>query len=462
MRPTFRARDFAPDPQRDIREEMEAHINMEAEALMAGGMSEDEARAEARRLFGDRARYEGAARREAEARERSTRWRDLGETIVGDVRYALRRMARTRGFTAVAVLSLALGIGGNTAIFSIVHTVLGGGVPMRSPEELVEIYTSEADHGYPYGVSSVPDLEDLRVRTDLFSGVVGYWAAFSRYETAESTEPVIAELVSHDLFSVLGIHPLMGRFFVPEEGRTMGTHPVVVLGYSFWQTRFGGDPSAVGQTLRLGGREFTIVGIAPRELQSLTAPGFAMDLWAPYQMDNAFSIDGGASTLQERSNHSVFIRARLRPGVSVGEVRAALATMSAQNQAAYPDAWRGREFNILPTKDVAIHPFVDGPLKGVAALLLAAVALVLLVACVNLAGFLLAQAADRRKEIALRLALGARRWGLIRQLLVETLLLGLLGGCPTDSRRRYCSGSSRRSCWTRTSGSSCSSVSSPT
>ena len=257
MKPTFRAGDYEPDPERDVREEMEAHIEMEAEALMSQGMDAETARAEARRLFGNRRRHEGEARREASARERKVRWQDRVDSLFQDFRFAFRRMGKNPGFTSIAILSLALGIGANTAIFSIVNTILLGGVPMRAPEELVEVYTSERDHGYPYSVSSVPDLMDLRERTDLFSGVAGYEAFLSRYQTDEATNPVMGELVTHDLFRILGIEPEVGRFFVPEEGQTVGTHPVVVLGHSFWETHFGSDPGAVGKSIRLGGQLFT-------------------------------------------------------------------------------------------------------------------------------------------------------------------------------------------------------------
>ena len=428
MRRTFRAGGYRPDPARDVEEEIQAHLEEEVEGFMSQGMDRDEAWRKARALMGDLHRHAREARRHASARERTARWLDRFDSLAQDVRYALRRMAKNPGFTAVAVLSMALGIGANTAVFSIVNAILLGGVPMQAPEELVEIYTSEKNHGYPYSLSSVPDLMDLRERTDLFAGVGGYEAFISRYETDEATEPVLGELVTHDLFDILGIQPALGRDFVAEEGQTRGTHPVVVLGHSFWRSHFGGDPGVLGRSIRLGGTAFTVVGVAPEELQALTAPGFTMDLWAPYQMAGALSLDGDGYEFDSRGSQSTFIRARLRPDVTVEEARAALATMSAQHQAAYPDAWKGQEFNVLPTSDVSIHPMVDGPLKGVAALLLSAVALVLLIACVNLAGFLLARALDRRKEIALRLALGARRSALVRQLLVETLALGLVGG----------------------------------
>jgi predicted permease len=352
----------------------------------------------------------------------------LMDRLLPDIRYSFRRMAKSPGFTSIAILSLALGIGANTAIFSLVNSILLSGVPMRAPQELVEIYTSEEDDGYPYSISAYPDLVDLRERTDLFAGVAGHEAFFSRLETEASTEPIWGEVVSWNIFSLLGIEPELGRFFVHEEGQTIGTHPVVVLGYDYWQKRLGGDPDILGESLRLGGRQYTVVGVAPEALQGFTAPGFTMDMFAPFMMSDALNFEGDSEHLTRRTSRSTFIKARLAAGVTVDQARAALETLSARQREAYPEAWRGRSFNLLPSSEVTIHPFVDGTLYGVAALLLTVVALVLLIACTNLAGFLLARASDRKKEIALRLALGAKRWTLVRQLLTETIILGVMGG----------------------------------
>jgi predicted permease len=350
------------------------------------------------------------------------------DRLLQDTRYAFRRMAKSPGFTSIAVLSLALGIGANTAIFSLVNAILLSGVPVRAPQELVEVYTSEEDDGYSYSVSAYPDLVDLRERTDIFAGVAGYEAFFSRLETETSTEPIWGEVVSWNIFSLLGIQPEEGRFFVHEEGQAIGTHPVVVLGFDYWQKRFGGDPSVVGTSVRLGGRQYTVVGVAPKAVQGFTAPGFSMDMFAPFMMADALNFEGTSGHLTQRSSRSTFIKARLAPGVSVEQAGAALEALSVRQREAYPEAWRGRSFNLLPSSKVAIHPLVDGPLFGVAALLLTVVGLVLLIACMNLAGFLLARASDRKKEIALRLAMGARRGNLVRQLLTETMILGVMGG----------------------------------
>ncbi len=356
--------------------------------------------------------------------------RNFMDSFFQDIRYAFRNLRARPLFTSVAVLTLGLGIGANTAVFSVVNAFLLSGLPIRAPEELVEVYTSDGPpNDYPYSVSSYPDYAALRDRTDLFSGVAAFEAFFSRLETEDATDAVWGEVVSHNLFSLLGLEPSLGRFFVPEEGQTLGTHPVVVLGYDFWRQRYGADSSLVGQTIRLGGLSFTVVGIAPEKLQSFTAPGFNMDMWIPYMMLPSLPSSGNRDLLNARNNRSIFIKARLRTDVDIDQVRAAFGTLSSQLQHAYPDEWEGRSFNLLPTEEVAIHPLVDTALFSVAGMLMTVVGLVLLIACTNLAGLLVARAADRKKEIAIRLALGARRSQLVRQFLTETVLLSLLGGC---------------------------------
>jgi len=348
------------------------------------------------------------------------------ERLTQDLRFAVRRLLKKPMFTAVAITSLAVGIGANTAIFSLVNSIMLRDLPVDSPEELVDIYRSIA--GFSHATFSYPDYVDLkRDGTEVFSDVGLSRLAFVQTDVDGGVEMVPAELVSGNFFPLLGVDAAVGRTLLPEDDVSPGGHQVAMLGYAYWENRYASDPAVVGQDIRLNGRNYTIIGVAPREYVG-NLRGLMPGVYASMMMVGHLN-PSDYDELETRGSQSSFLKGRLAPGVSFAEAQAWGDRQADGFKAQFPGTWNGDQaITMVKTADVIMNPMIDKFIVPAAGLMMGVVGLVLLIACANLASFLLAQAADRKKEIALRLALGARRGRLIQQLMTESVLLAGIGG----------------------------------
>lgn len=343
-----------------------------------------------------------------------------------DLTYAWRMVRKSPLFTAIVVLTLALGIGLNTAVYAAVEAlVLRPLAGVRAPEQLVQVYRTWP--GLDYGSTSIPHYLDVRDRsTDVLDGAA-IWA-FTTLNVTAAGQPqrVFGQLVSANFFSALGVMPLQGRFFVPDEDEGRGGHPVAVLSHLGWQSTFGGDPAIVGKDVLLNGRNYQVVGIAPPEFNG-AMPMVSPVLWAPItQIDELQART--VSAYETRGNNSMSIIARVRPGVSVEQVQQRLTVINDELTAEYPNLYERSGMRVVRQEDAGLHPSMRDAQVGLSAAVMAVVAILLLIACVNVANLFLARARDRAREMAIRLALGAKRWTLVRQLLVESLLYAALAG----------------------------------
>ncbi len=349
-----------------------------------------------------------------------------------DVSYSLRTLLKNPGFAAVVVLTLALGIGANTAVFSVVNALLFKPMPVDRPEQLAALYITETDSQFPDSFS-YPDYVDYRDRNQAFSDLVGHSGttlSLAEGNKSAGTQPELiwGEVVTGNYFTGLGVRPATGRVFTQDDDRRLGAHPVTVLSYAFWQRRFGGDPSVIGRVLKLNGHDFTVIGVATYGFSGTRFLGFIPDAWVPLMM-HAQVMRGSENWLNQRDYRFLNVNGRMKPGVTISQAAAGMNLLARQIEQAYPQFNRNTQIKIMPGgHKTQPLPGGDNILTYLSAMLMGVVSLALLIACANVANLMLAKATARRREIAIRLALGASRWRLIRQVLIESLMLSILGG----------------------------------
>jgi predicted permease len=399
--------------EREMDDELRFHVLMRTRENVDAGMAPDDALRSARRAFGNVDVIKESCR--------DVRGGGMVETFIKDVRFAVRRMAKSPVFTTIAVLSLALGIGANTAIFGLVNAVLLRPLPVEHPEQLVSVYPVGRDDSIQ--TFSYPNYVDFRDRNDVLSGFyVTRFAPVSLNRNGGS-ERVWGFEVSANYFDVIGVKAALGRTLVPDDDRAMLASPVVVLSHGCWKRRFGGDPGVVGSTVDLNGHGFTVVGVTPEAFTG-TEIAYSPELYVPMTM--APWVEPGSKWIEQRDSQNIFATGRLKPGVTETQAVASLNVLAAQLGKEFPDSNEGQTIEITPPG--LIHPMLRGPVVGFAGILMGTVGLVLVIACTNLANLLLGRATERRREIAVRLALGASRGRLVRQLLTESVMLSLIGG----------------------------------
>ncbi len=401
----------------ELNEEVRAHLEMEEQENRAAGMSAREAHYAALRKFGN------VARAEEDSREAWT-WLWL-ETWLQDFRFACRLLVRDRGFTMVAVLSLAIGIGVNSALFSLADGLLLRPLSVLHPNEVVSLTGKSPSD--PLENISYRDYVDYRDHSRSFEGLVAYDLRRLGFAASREDLPKMKTgmLVTGNFFRMMGVEPELGRAFTEDEDQVPGRDAVMVLAHDFWMSEFGGDRSIAGKTVRLNGVDFTVVGVAPERftgMDQLLRPA----MYVPIMMAERLEGIAGKKLIEQRDDREFDVKGRLRRGVTLDQAQAELAALAQGLAQQYPAT--NKDQTIIVMTELRIRIARDPPDAGFIAMLMGMAAVVLLVACANLASLQLSRARARRHEVAIRLAIGAGRWRLVRQLMTESLMVALAGG----------------------------------
>ena len=355
------------------------------------------------------------------------------ETFWQDIRHGLRVLRKSPGFSAVAVLSLALGIGANTTIFTVVNAILLHPLPVKDISQLVELDTidTKTKVGFANATKigmSFPNFQDYQKQTEVFSALSCIVPVPLTWSGGSEPRQVNGQLVSANYFDALGLRPVAGRFFLPDEDTKLNGNNVAVISHSFWVNRLGSDPAVVGKSLTLNAMPYTVVGVTPKGFKGTFTFAGAEQIWIPSSMYPQVLAGLNKEFFNDRRFLGIFSVGRLKPGVGQESAEALLKTMASRLEAEYPKDNGGRSVVLTPLADAAVGANQHDQVALAGTMMMTVVGVVLLIACVNLANLLLARAAQREREMGLRAALGASRHRLMRQMLTECILLSLLGG----------------------------------